>query len=259
MSLPFGVFFTGGRLGVMSSSLIVTNLFNPGTLCWWGWVVAPAAGTGRGWFLKSAPTDLFLSARAASRIRGKSLPLPEVSSRSYDRTAGCRQALPVPGAATLWRGGYSSGATSRAGSCIGTGRRTGSEVTLRTGETLVWRTGWTGFFIAVRTAAWTSGFLTICVSPLTGAGISRVTGTLAFLWFFQGPDLHPSLGLEFRLGFLRFRFRFAGKGNQPFYRGLAFVFLERFSGGMQFFIADRESLPAEPRGSSSGSSSASSS
>ncbi len=85
------------------------------------------------------------------------------------------------------------------GSCIGTGRRTGSEVTLRTGDTLVWRTGWTGFFIAVRTAAWTSGFLTI--------GESLLTGTLRCCGSSSVRDLHPFHGLD--LGF-RFRLRFAG-------------------------------------------------
>ena len=107
-----------------------------------------------------------------------------------------------------------------------------------TGETLVWRTGWTGFFIAVRTAAWTSGFLTIGESLLYRGRIFPGYRDPALLWLFERPYLHPSLGLNFRLGF-RFRLRFAGKGNQPFYRGLAFVFLKRFTGGMQFLVADR--------------------
>ena len=42
----------------------------------------------------------------------------------------------------------------------------------------VCRTGCTGLSIAVRIAAWTSGFLTICPSLFTGVGIPRVTGTL---------------------------------------------------------------------------------
>ena len=35
----------------------------------------------------------------------------------------------------------------------------------------------------------------------------------ARLWLFYGPDLYPSLGQDFRLG-LRFRFRFAGEGDR---------------------------------------------
>ena len=56
------------------------------------------------------------------------------------------------------------------------------------------------------------------------------------LWLFERPYLHPSLGLDLRF---RFRLRFTCKGYQPFYRGLAFVFLKRFTGGVQFLVADR--------------------
>ena len=50
------------------------------------------------------------------------------------------------------------------------------------------------------------------------------------------PDLHPSLGLDFRF---RLGFRFAGKGDQPFYGRLAFVLFEGFSCRVQFLVTGR--------------------
>ena len=58
----------------------------------------------------------------------------------------------------------------------------------------------------------------------------------ARLRLFYGSDLYPSLGKDFRLGL---RFRFPGKGNEPFYRRLAFMLLEGFPCRVQFFLADR--------------------
>ena len=81
----------------------------------------------------------------------------------------------------------------------------------------------------------------------------------ALLRFFHGPDLHPSRWQDHRFRF-RFWLRLGGQRDEPFNRGLAFMLLERFSGGMQFFLAYRGFYRADGRsstGSSSGTSSSS--
>ena len=179
MSLPLGVFLTGGRRGWTSSSSSSLISSIRGTRRW-----AADGGAGGGATAATGRGRVFEARAAAAgsvRERPRRVPQPGQKLASPGSLVpqlwqNCGASAGTSGTVAFRTTGRSSDSVSRVAS--GRGRRTGSEILLFAGWTMVCRNGCTGEFIAARTAVWLSGFLTGCISPLTGAGTPRTTGTL---------------------------------------------------------------------------------